>query len=160
TGILEIVTMDSDRGPVFYTLTVRDGAPHMEREVLRCLACHDSSGEKGGGVPQFLFLSSYAIRDARVIFDGVASLTTDATPMAERWGGWYVTGNDGGMPHLGNIPEPANRQPLRLDHAYRGSLPSLSTLFDTTPYLSDKSDIVALLVLEHQVDVHNLIIRA
>jgi hypothetical protein len=160
TGNLEMVTMDSDRGPVFYTLAGEGAKPQWERETLRCLACHDSSSEKGGGVPQFLFLSSYTLQNEQVIFDGVANMTTDATPMVERWGGWYVTGNDGGMLHLGNIPVSDKRKPVKLDRAYRGSVASLSTLFDTTPYLSDKSDIVALLVLEHQVDVHNLIIHA
>src|SRR4029077_6282580 len=104
TGSLEMVTMDSERGPVFYTLTGEGAKPQWERETLRCLACHDSSSEKGGGVPQFLFLSSYTLQNERVIFDSVANMTTDATPMVERWGGWYVTGNDGGMLHLGNIP--------------------------------------------------------
>jgi hypothetical protein len=33
-------------------------------------------------------------------------------------------------------------------------------MLDTSRYLTDKSDIVALLVLEHQVSVHNLIIHA
>jgi hypothetical protein len=31
TGILEIVTMDADLGPVFYTLSSADTAPHLER---------------------------------------------------------------------------------------------------------------------------------
>jgi hypothetical protein len=33
-------------------------------------------------------------------------------------------------------------------------------VFDTQPYITDKSDVVALVVLAHQVTVHNLITRA
>ncbi len=62
--------------------------------------------------------------------------------------------------HLGNIMAPLVREPMNREHAYRGSLPSLSGMFDTSLYPTDKSDIVALLVLEHQVSVHNLIIHA
>ncbi len=49
TGILEIVTMDADRGPVFYTLSAADLRPDLHRETLRCLTCHDTFGEMGGG---------------------------------------------------------------------------------------------------------------
>jgi len=39
----------------------------------------------------------------------------------------------------------------------RGNLDSLGALLDTRPYVTDKSDIVALLVFEHQSTVYNLI---
>ncbi|HEV2702806.1 MAG TPA: hypothetical protein VGV09_14340 [Steroidobacteraceae bacterium] len=160
TDLLEIVTMDADRGPVFYTINSTDPQPRPEREMLRCLVCHDSFGEMRGGVPQFMILSSFGTTDRKVAVDTIASMITSATPIEARWGGWYVTGDDGGVLHLGNITVPAQQQAVKLTHVYRGSVPSLTKLFDTSPYLTDKSDIVALLVLEHQVDIHNLIIRA
>jgi hypothetical protein len=40
-----------------------------------------------------------------------------------------------------------------------GNRDTLDGLFDVTPYLTDKSDIVALLVFQHQLDVQNLITR-
>jgi hypothetical protein len=160
TGMLEIVTMDADRGPVFYTIAAADSRPDLEREALRCLTCHDSYSEMGGGVPRFLFESTYEVQHGKLIPDAIARETSDATPLAERWGGWYVTGQDGGALHLGNILPPTTTSPLTLDKIRRGSLVSLDSLLDTTPYLRNSSDIVALLVLEHQVTVHNLIIRA
>lgn len=160
SGLLEIVTMDADRGPVFYTLASARPHPQLEREVLRCLTCHDSYSEMGGGVPRFLFESTYDIEGDKLIPDAVSRETTDQTPIAERWGGWYVTGQDGGAAHLGNIPTPATRTPVDLAKARRGSLPTLDSLFDSAVYLRRTSDIVALLVLEHQVSVHNAIIRA
>ena len=41
-----------------------------------------------------------------------------------------------------------------------GEITSLQGVIDTAPYLTDKSDVVALMVLEHQVLVHNQITRA
>jgi hypothetical protein len=160
TGMLEIVTMDADRGPVFYTLSAAESRPHLKREALRCLTCHDSYSELGGGVPRFLFESTYEVQHGKLIPDAVARETADETPLAERWGGWYVTGQDGGAQHLGNIQPPAANSPVALDKVRRGSLASLDSLLDTSAYLRNTSDIVALLVLEHQVTVHNLIIRA
>jgi hypothetical protein len=160
TGLLEIVTMDADRGPVFYTLSAADRAPRLERQTLRCLTCHDTFGEMGGGVPHFLFESTYERDGNKLIPDAVARETTNETPIAQRWGGWYVTGEDGGALHLGNIQPPPSRLPVNIDKVRRGSLQSLDSLLDTAPYLRATSDIVALLVLEHQVTVHNEIIHA
>ena len=161
SGLLEIVTMDADRGPVFYTLANADASgAHVQRETLRCLTCHDSFSEMGGGVPYFLFESMYNVAGRQIHPDVVARETLDSTPISERWGGWYVTGEDNGAFHLGNIQAPLTRTPMDLTRAYRGSLPSLAGLFDTSAYPTDKSDIVALLVLEHQVSVHNFIIHA
>jgi hypothetical protein len=160
TGLLEIVTMDADRGPVFYTVAAADSVPQLHRETLRCLTCHDSFAEMGGGVPHFLFESTYEVQGSRLIPDAVARETTDQTPIAERWGGWYVTGGDGGAVHLGNILPPATRLPVSFEKNRRSSLGTLDALFDTSAYLRPTSDIVALLVLEHQVTVHNEIIHA
>jgi hypothetical protein len=160
TGMLEINTMDADRGPVFYTVMAGDAQANLDRQALRCLTCHDSYSEMGGGVPRFLFESTYEVDHGKLIPDAVARETADETPIAERWGGWYVTGADGGAINLGNIQPPATGTPIAFDKVRRGSLTSLDTLLDTSPYLRKTSDIVALLVLEHQVTVHNLIIRA
>jgi hypothetical protein len=160
SSLLEIVTMDADRGPVFYSLSADDATPHVQREALRCLTCHDSFAEMGGGVPHFLFESTYGVNGPTLLPDGVARETTDETPIAERWGGWYVTGKDGGAFHLGNIQPPPTSTPVSVNKVRRGSLNSLNALFDTSRYLRGTSDIAALLVLEHQVTVHNEIIHA
>lgn len=160
SGTLEIVTMDADRGPVFYTMQAADPTAQFNRETLRCLTCHDTFAEMGGGVPHFLFESTYDVAGGRLIPDAVARETTDQTPIGQRWGGWYVTGKDGGAFNLGNIQPPASRMPVSLDKVRRGSLGNLAALLDTSPYLRSTSDLVALLILEHQVTVHNEIIHA
>jgi hypothetical protein len=135
TDLLEIATMDNERGAVFYTLPNRAGvAAKMQREMSRCLNCHDTFSLSGGGIPRFLFLSADGQR--------MSVDTTDRTPIRNRWGGWYVTGNLSEQDHLG-ISHPAG----------------LDELFATGPYLTETSDVAALLVLEHQLYIKNLLTR-
>ena len=90
----------------------------------------------GGGVPHFLFESTYDVAHGTdLIPDAISRETSDETPIAERWGGWYVTGQDGGAVHLGNIQPPATTLRLRSSKVRRSSLATLDALFDTSPYL-------------------------
>ncbi len=156
---IEINTMDSSLGPVFYTLNERnDAPPHLQRQTLECLACHDSFSLQGGGIPQFLFLSAYQIQTGKVLTDASAVQTTNETPFEQRWGGWYVTGKLGGMLDLGNLT--TTGRPIPITQVSRADVPNLDSWFNAKPYESDKSDVVAVMVLESQIDVHNLVIHA
>jgi hypothetical protein len=158
--LLELVAMDSALGPVFYTLSNRDPrTPALQRETGRCLSCHDKFSLTGGGVPLFMVLSGLVDKEGRQLSRQFASTVTDRTPIDERWGGWYVTGRPDNQTHLGNILADNGQDLENFDKAHRGTLVTLESLFDTQPYLTDKSDIVALLVLEHQTYVQNLITR-
>ena len=159
TGVIEISTMDSALGAVFYTMDNRNPASvHVERETLRCLVCHDTFSLGGGGVPSFLFLSAYGRQAGELLTKTVAVPTTDETALTDRWGGWYVTGDSGGLKHLGNIlPSDAG---VRLDRIRYATPERVEGLESVQPYPTDKSDIVALLVFEHQVYIHNLIVHA
>jgi hypothetical protein len=93
--------------------------------------------------------------------------TTDQTSIADRWGGWYVTGSIP-APHLGNSMTPALSGEMGNVHTYlartklttSGTVTDLTKWFDTAAYLTGSSDAVALLVLAHQTYVHNLITAA
>jgi hypothetical protein len=158
---LELGTMDSELGQVFYILPNREvAAPQPQRQTLTCLACHDTYELSGGGVPRFLLMSSYVnIRGDQLTHEDNI-LTTDETPMESRWGGWYVTGQTGKQKHVGNILVKDVQELVQLDSVRRENIDTLDGLFDTKPYLTDKSDVVALLVLQHQVTVQNLLTRA
>ncbi|HEY1898444.1 MAG TPA: hypothetical protein VGG49_01475 [Steroidobacteraceae bacterium] len=160
TGDLELATMDSELGQVFYTLpNVPEGAVKLQRQTLRCLSCHDTYELSGGGVPRFLLMSSYVnIRGEQITHED-SILTTDETPIESRWGGWYVTGHTGKQVHVGNILVKDVQELVKLDSVRRGNIDTLKGLFNTAPYLTDKSDVVALLVLQHQVTVQNLLTR-
>lgn len=91
-----------------------------------------------------------------------ASEVDDRTPIDQRWGGWYVTGKQGADAHFGNLPlrEDQGGDQLRKLMPERANRATLEGYFDTSAYFTDKSDIAALLVLEHQAYVQNLITRA
>jgi hypothetical protein len=161
SGNLELGTMDSELGQVFYVLPNRDApVPAIQRETVTCLACHDTYEMSGGGVPRFLLMSSYVSIHGDQLTHEDNILTTDETPIESRWGGWYVTGHTGKQVHVGNILVTDVQQLVKLDSVRRGNIDMLDDLFDTKPYLTDKSDVVALLVLQHQVTVQDLLTRA
>jgi hypothetical protein len=161
TRFLEISAMDRELGPVFYGLSNESPeAVHITRETSRCLSCHDTWGMAGGGVPRFLFLSTLVDQNGETLDNKAGVDTTDQTPISDRWGGWYVTGQHGKQKHLGNILAEPGEDTSDLDRLRKGNVDTLKNLFDTKSYLTDKSDIVALLVFEHQAHVSGFITRA
>ncbi len=81
-------------------------------------------------------------------------VTDHRTPFTDRWGGWFVTGRSVPPFHLGNQPV------VRSTPRTPSPAPALTTVdgrFDPTGYPARTSDVVALMVLEHQTFVTNLI---
>jgi len=157
---LEIASLDPRLGPVFYTLAQDSAAPvGFERHLGECLRCHDSYSLTGGGVPRFITGSGYTDVAGNLVAHEGWILTSDRTPLKSRWGGWYVSGYHGEQVHLGNIAVHDVAELLELETLRTGNLENLDKVLDTSAYLSNKSDIVALLVLEHQVRVQNAITR-
>ena len=85
--------------------------------------------------------------------------TSHETPLKERWGGWYVTGTSGDQVHMGNAYARNAAEAATLDFKKSSNRTDLTGLLDTSPYPSKYSDIVALMVLEHQTHMHNFITR-
>ena len=160
SDLLEIASMDPNLGPVFYTL---EQDPHSDQDFVRqteqCLQCHDSFSLTGGGVPRFITGSGYTGTSGDLVSHEGWIVTSSRTPVRNRWGGWYVTGSPDEQPHLGNIVVQNVEALQQLDNLRLGTLAELDALLDTSLYSSGKSDIVALMVLEHQVDVQNAITR-
>lgn len=157
---IEIAHFDPELGPVFFTLSQDAGAaPVIERHLEACLRCHDSYSLSGGGVPRFLLGSGYTGANGELVSHEAWILTDQSTPLRFRWGGWYVTGRHGTARHLGNIVVARIEDLQDLESLRVGNLDSLDGLVDTSAYLTPYSDIVALLVLEHQVEIQNLISR-
>ena len=157
---LEISSYDPFLGPIFYTL-LQDRAAELfaERQLGVCLRCHDTYGLSGGGVPRFLLGSGYTGTEGELVSHEAWILTSQATPLRNRWGGWYVSGQHGDAVHLGNIVVKQTEDLQDLEALRVGNVDEVSEFFDTSDYLTPLSDIVALLVLEHQVEVQNLISR-
>ena len=155
--VLELAATDPQQGAIFYTLDQTDaGPPNFIRDRGQCLTCHASSRTQD--VPGYLVRSVYSNAAGHPIL-GSGTFTTDHTsPFEERWGGWYVTGKHGAMRHLGNLTYSNRDQDPDLDPG--ANQEDLEKYFRTEPYLTPHSDIVALMVLEHQTQVHNAICAA
>ena len=80
--------------------------------------------------------------------------------LRERWGGWYVTGTTAGDTHLGNRLAIDPNHPEAGDATQGVNVTRLDQYLDTARYLAPHSDVVALLVLEHQARMLNLLTRA
>jgi hypothetical protein len=135
-GFIEIAAQDPEQGTAFYTLNARLlGGPALARHD-ECLSCHNS--HRTANVP------------------GMIEPMGHTRPLEHRWGGWYVTGNPGSIQHPGNVDiakmtSGATLKAIRLN--------SLERTFDTRGYLTPYSDIAALMVFEHQMQMTNLLTR-
>jgi hypothetical protein len=157
--VVEIAAVDPRLGGVFYTLDQRPAErPRLVRRGAECLQCHSSSLTRG--VPGHIVRSVYPDADGQPVLSAGTFLTDHRSPLRERWGGWYVSGTHGAQLHLGNGIVRDRDRPEDFDLAAGANLTDLGRLFDVGPYLSPHSDIAALMVLEHQTLVENLITSA
>jgi hypothetical protein len=157
--LLEISATDPNLGTVFYTLSqTKTGKPKFVRQNDECLQCHATSMSKD--VPGVMMRSMFTRIDGQPEFSAGSTLTTDQSPFEERWGGWYVTGTHGAMRHMGNVVAKGGRDNVTLDKEAGANITQLRRFFSTAPYLTPHSDIVALMVAEHQTQVQNLITKA
>jgi hypothetical protein len=141
---LEISTADPALGAVFYVL---EQEPTPKPRFVRhddCLQCHHSS--RTAGVPGHIVRSVYTQPSGQIHTNTSSYITDHRSPMAERWGGWFVSGKVD-FKHLGNqlFPE------LEVSNAIKS--------FDSPAWPTDTSDIVAHLVLAHQATAHNYLAR-
>jgi hypothetical protein len=150
-GHIEVIVHDAMLGPVFYLISQgRENKLEIQRDTNRCMSCHATSRTEN--VPGMLIRSVYAEESGHPILQLGTHDVHHETPLADRWGGWYVTGRSA-LPHLGNrvFKEDSELTPSSIP------IRSVSGMVDVSPYLRSTSDIVSLLVVEHQVKMHNLI---
>lgn len=157
--VMEIASADPQLGAVFYLLPQEKAAkPKFIRQTAECLQCHQGSMTQG--VPGHFMRSVYTRMDGQPELKAGSFITTDRSPFEERWGGWYVTGKHGSMRHMGNVFATRQDFPDQIDREAGANVTDLEPLLDTSPYLTQTSDIVALMVAEHQTNLLNLITRA
>ena len=156
-GFIEIAAQDPVYGTAFYVLPQLPATPPSFVANNGCLGCHYSATAEG--VPGLLLRSIPTAADGATL-PWLGNATMDhRTPAAERWGGWYVTGRHGSQPHLGNLTLPDRRAQELPAWSPSRTLTTLAGRFDSSGYLSEHSDIVALLVFQHQARVMNLVTR-
>jgi len=158
-GFIEAAALDPQLGVVFYNLNQQPAAaPRFERGN-GCTSCHVSA-EATLGIPGLL-LRSEAVRSDGLTMRQLGNEVVDhRLPLSKRWGGWYVTGRDVTVASRGNLmlrdetDEPLLTTPKAIPAA------TLEGKFDLAGYLSPYSDIVALMVFDHQLHMMNLLARA
>jgi hypothetical protein len=155
-GFIEVAAHDPRQGAVFYGLQQTATPDPRLQPDPRCLGCHHSNAALG--VPGFLVRSIPTAVDGTILPWLGNAVPNHATPIAERWGGWYVTGRLQPPAHLGNALL-ADKRAQALPSAAAPVLTDLKDQFDTREYLSPHSDVAALLVFDHQVRMMNILTK-
>ncbi|MBX7200757.1 MAG: hypothetical protein K1X51_15410 [Rhodospirillaceae bacterium] len=149
---IEISVQDKTQGRTFYVLDQKAGEiPRFDGRTDECLNCHLSRVSMG--VPGAIDRSVAATITGRVIARLGSSTPDHRTPLAERWGGWYVTGAARAL-HGGNK--------ALSDDDIRAPAMDIAPLLAKLPergYPSGRSDAAAHLVFDHQMQMGNLLTR-
>ena len=155
--LLELTVHDPEQGILFYTVEQKAQArPIFERRPA-CLSCHQNYSTLH--VPGLLVRSVFMAPDGLPLGQFGSYDADDRTPFRRRWGGWYVTGADGSIAHIGNavVTDKEKRETIVSDSTLHRI--SMDARFDGRGYVSTTSDIAALMVFAHQAHMANLITR-
>jgi hypothetical protein len=158
-GLIEVVTIDPQLGPVFYSFASAPAGktpPKIERDA-DCLRCHGGTFVRD--IPGVFARSVFPDAAGEPLLRHGTLVVDDETPFEQRWGGWYVTGYHGAEDHRGNVraSELADQLVFQPEKARPDDV---TAFFDASDYLRPRSDVVALLVFEHQLTVQNSLTRA
>jgi hypothetical protein len=153
---IELAAHDPQQGVVFYTLDQAAAPPVLTRRTS-CLTCHVSASTLN--VPGIIVRSNTVDDGGQVMPQFGSNDVNHRTPHPDRWGGWFVTSDALAVPysqraHTGNIT--FNRRGSTSNQVF---VDWLNSSPETRGYLSSLSDIVALLVFDHQMHAINLLTR-
>jgi hypothetical protein len=153
--LLELSALDPEQGEIFWALRQQAREKPQFVRTRQCLECHHSTSTSG--VPGLLVMSMLPLSDNQSEYaQGWA--VDDRTPIEDRWGGWYVTGAQAPLRHLGNVQVyHAPKSYVRLPVA--PVLANANGKIASEIYLTPYSDVVALLVLNHQTGMVDLLTR-
>jgi hypothetical protein len=149
-GLIEVTAQDPKMGTIFYAINQVPAAQATFGRDQQCLRCHLSWDTLG--VPGLSVLTTFPRKSEADYANG--GTVDHYRPIDERWGGWYVTGKKVPAKHMGNLPLIMSK-PIAVP-----ARPSLEGQFDLSGYLTPYSDVVALMVLDHQAHFVNLVTRA
>jgi hypothetical protein len=155
--LLEFAVQDPEQGVIFYALDQKPQARPLFDRRRGCLTCHQAYNTLH--VPGMLARSVFMTPDGLSLGQFGSYDPDDRTPFRQRWGGWYVTGTHGSMRHMGNamFRSGDDRESAISERTLNRT--SLEGLFDGRGYPSAQSDIVALMVFQHQARMTNLVTR-
>ena len=154
--LIEIASLDPQQAVIFYTVDQAAAAPTFVRG-RSCLSCHVSSSTLD--VPGLITRSNVVADDGTPLPRLGSNDVNHQTPHPDRWGGWYVTSEGAPPPysqraHGGNITFSP-----RGDTSNQVFTDWLTSSPEMRGYPSANSDIVSLLVFDHQARAINLMSR-
>lgn len=100
-SVIEISAADSKLGATFYSLKQeRTAKQEIVRETSRCLQCHGASHIRGrpGHIVRSVFPNQTGMPEYRL----VTHLISPQSKFEDRFGGWFVSGTQGDLRHMGN----------------------------------------------------------
>lgn len=158
-GLIEVASIDPELGPIFYSFDPRpqrNGPAGFERDS-DCLRCHGGTFVRD--VPGVFVRSVITTDSGEPLLRHGSEVVDDQTPFEQRWGGWYVTGYTGELNHRGNAFGSERGDDLVFELSPKRPA-DLAEFFNVSRYPAKTSDVVALLVLEHQMFVQNALTHA
>ena len=155
---LEFIASDPTLGSVFYSLPQTAASARLVRDKGECLQCH--ANRRTHEVPGPLVRSLYTSASGQPVYNFGNFLSDHSSPLHERWGGYYVTGTHGKMLHMGNMFVSRDDDVDNIDFSQGANRLSLPRNVNEKLYPTKTSDIVALMVLEHQTQMQNLLSKA
>lgn len=159
-AVLEVISLDPADGVQFFSLEqAKSDSPRFHSERGSCTFCHGPINKWAQGV---MIATVFPAPDGKPYTPPGAlfHLTDHRSRFEDRWGGYWVTGTHGTIQHRGNAFAPDRAHPEQLDRSRANNVTSLAERFDVSKYLEPTSDIVALMTLEHQTVMTNLLTSA
>jgi hypothetical protein len=152
-GQMEVCSLDPERGAVFYLFNIpREGEPVRFQRSEKCMNCH--AGDAQFHVPGLAVESVIPGPNTGSLDAFRRGLSGHTVPLEDRFGGWHVTGAPDSLKHHGNLTGILNGSSLKLSANPPGSQ------FDPSRYPAATSDILAHLILEHQIGFTNRVTEA
>jgi hypothetical protein len=155
--VIELAAHDPQQGVVFYTIEQASTTPVPTRQ-RSCLTCHVSASTLD--VPGYIVRSNTVGDDGNVLAGFSSNDVDHHTPHPDRWGGWYVTADPAAAAAYGQRAHEGNITFTRAGNTSNQVFVEwLNSVPETRGYLSSQSDIVSLLVFDHQMHAINLLTR-
>ncbi|MGE4551421.1 MAG: hypothetical protein AAEJ57_08515, partial [Opitutales bacterium] len=152
-GRIEVIGIDPDWGSITYIFDPPRTKTHsLIQRATRCMNCHAAS--EFGGAPGLLASSVVPGPGGGSLDAFRQGKTGHGIPFSDRFGGWHLTGKHGIKSHWGNLTgllSPAGLKKIPNEPGQR---------FPFDRYPVPTSDVLAHLLLEHQVGFVNRFISA
>ena len=151
-GRIEVLGLDPELGAIFYIFDPpREGAPVRVERSERCMNCH--AGDDTGRVPGIVVKSVVPGPSGGSLNAFRLGETGHGIPFDQRFGGWYVTGQNKISPWGNVVGRFSGGQLLK-------TTITPGTLFDFARYPVGTSDILPQLLHEHQAGFVNRVVEA